>query len=106
MVLLLRAHLHLIFAHELIHLQRRDVLRQLLVTAAGILYWYHPAVWLLQAAARRDAEQATDAAVLALPTDGKPAVQHSAAYGEVLLHSMARARSLPLATGFSAPKRS
>jgi murein DD-endopeptidase MepM/ murein hydrolase activator NlpD len=100
-----QAHLHLIFAHELIHLQRRDVLRQLLVTAAGILYWYHPAVWLLQAAARRDAEQATDAAVLALPTDGKPAAQHSAAYGEALLHSMARARSLPLATGFSAPKK-
>ena len=100
-----QAHLKLILTHELIHLQRRDVLRQLLVTAAGILYWYHPAVWLLQAAARRDAEQATDAAVLVLSADGRAAAQHSAAYGEALLHSMARARSLPLATGFSAPKK-
>lgn len=96
--------LALIFTHELIHLQRRDVLRQLLLTAAGTLHWYDPAVWLLNAAARRDAEQATDAAVLAL-AGNDPSVQYSAAYGEALLQSMARARSLPLATGFSAPKK-
>ncbi len=96
--------LGLIFTHELIHLQRRDVLRQLLLTAAGTLHWYNPAVWLLNAAARRDAEQATDAAVLALAGENPP-VQYSAAYGEALLQSMARARSLPLATGFSAPKK-
>lgn len=104
-----QAHLRLIFTHELIHLQRRDVLRTLLLTAAGILHWYNPVVWLLAAAARRDAEQATDAAVLAREHAGfsgsAPALQHSAAYGEALLYSMARARRLPLATGFSAPKK-
>lgn len=104
-----QAHLRLIFTHELIHLQRRDVLRALLLTAAGILHWYNPVVWLLAAAARRDAEQATDAAVLAREhtgfSGGAPALQHSAAYGEALLYSMAHARSLPLATGFSAPKK-
>ncbi len=100
-------HLRYIFAHELIHLQRRDLLRGLLHTVAGILHWYHPAVWLLADAARRDAEQATDAAVLALfqKKDASEGGSCSAAYGEALLHSVVQGRTAPGAAGFSASKK-
>lgn len=104
-----REHLLYIFAHELIHLQRRDLARSLLQCAAGVLHWYHPAVWLLNAAARRDAEQATDAAVLALGGSGcfandLCAAGRSAVYGEALLHSVRRAAA-PLGAGFSVSKK-
>ncbi len=59
--------LFLVLSHELQHLRRRDVARQLLYTAAELLHWPNPLVYLLTGAGRRAAEQACDAAVLNAP---------------------------------------
>lgn len=34
--------------HELTHLRRRDPLKGLLALAAQVLYWFHPAAWLIR----------------------------------------------------------
>lgn len=55
-----------VLAHELVHVRRRDVLRQLLGRTVLALYWFHPLSWVAShvAAARR--EEACDEEVLAL----------------------------------------
>ena len=36
----------MVLAHELAHIQRRDVVWQLIAQVAAILYWYNPLVWV------------------------------------------------------------
>ncbi len=57
---------HVVLAHELVHVRRRDALRQLLGRTVLALYWFHPASWVAShlAAARR--EEACDEEVLAV----------------------------------------
>lgn len=57
---------HAVLAHELVHVRRRDALRQLLGRIALALYWFHPLSWVAShfAAARR--EEACDEEVLAV----------------------------------------
>ena len=57
---------HAVLAHELVHVHRRDALRQLIGRAALALYWFHPLGWVAShlAAARR--EEACDEEVLAI----------------------------------------
>ena len=59
---------HIVLVHELVHVRRRDTLRQLLGRAALALYWFHPLSWVAShlAAARR--EEACDEEVLAAGT--------------------------------------
>lgn len=54
-----------VLAHELVHVRRRDALRQLAGRAVLALYWFHPLSWVAShlAAARR--EEACDEEVLA-----------------------------------------
>ena len=56
---------HVVFAHELVHVRRRDVLRQLAGRVVLSFYWFHPLSWVAShlAAARR--EEACDDVVLA-----------------------------------------
>ena len=56
---------HVVLAHELIHVRRRDALRQLVGRAVLAIYWFHPLSWVASrlAAARR--EEACDEEVLA-----------------------------------------
>ena len=56
---------HVVLAHELIHVRRRDALRQLAGRAVLAIYWFHPLSWVASqlAAARR--EEACDEEVLA-----------------------------------------
>ncbi len=55
-----------VVAHELVHVRRRDALRQLLGRTVLAIYWFHPLSWVAShvAAARR--EEACDEEVLAL----------------------------------------
>lgn len=50
--------------HELQHYRHKDALGNLLMSAAGILYWFHPLVWYVQKEMRSDRELACDTSVL------------------------------------------
>ncbi|MDE2981518.1 MAG: 6-bladed beta-propeller [Gemmatimonadota bacterium] len=57
-----------VLAHELIHVRRRDVLRQLMVRAGLALYWFHPLSWVAAWLAATASEEACDEEVLAFGT--------------------------------------
>ena len=75
-----RADLEHILLHELAHIRRRDVAVQWLLTVAGILHWFNPAVWLAAARMRADREFACDADVLR-----RLGRDRGAAYGNTVL---------------------
>lgn len=50
--------------HELQHCKHRDALTNLLMNLAGVLYWFHPLVWLALKEMRNDREIARDSSVL------------------------------------------
>ncbi len=61
-----------LLVHELAHLVRRDHWVRWLETAAMLLYWWHPVVWLARKELREAEEQCCDAWVVwALPGAGK-----------------------------------
>jgi TonB family protein len=68
--------LRLVLAHELIHVQQRDCLFQLLMQIACALYWYHPLVWLAAAQFRKERERACDDGVLRLGISGPEYAGH------------------------------
>jgi uncharacterized protein (TIGR03435 family) len=54
-----------ILAHELCHVRRRDNLTAALHMVVEVLFWFHPAVWLIRAKLLEERERACDEAVLA-----------------------------------------
>lgn len=66
----------LVFAHELIHVQQRDCLFQLLMQFACALYWFHPLVWLAASQFRKERERACDDGVLELGISGPDYAGH------------------------------
>lgn len=79
-----RDELKLVLAHEAAHLKRRDLLWNLILTLACVLFWFHPLRWLARREWRLAVEQACDELALA-------ATQQSAAsYGALLLKVAAR----------------
>ena len=54
-----------VLMHEIIHVRRRDTLRQLLIRAALAVYWFHPLAWLASRLAASAREEACDEEVLA-----------------------------------------
>ena len=61
----------LILRHELTHLRHLDFLWSLCRTAAVILYWWNPFIWLAAICSKRDAELACDEAVAAGLSDAQ-----------------------------------
>ena len=57
-----------VLMHEIIHVRRRDTLRQLLIRAALAIYWFHPFAWLASRLAASAREEACDEEVLARGT--------------------------------------
>jgi beta-lactamase regulating signal transducer with metallopeptidase domain len=71
-----------LLAHELAHLRRGDHWVRLLEFVAGVIYWWHPAVWMARRQIHDFEEQCCDAWVLwALPASA-----HS--YGSALLEAV------------------
>jgi beta-lactamase regulating signal transducer with metallopeptidase domain len=55
-----------VLSHELIHVRRRDALRQLVRRTVLALYWFHPLAWIASRHATLASEKACDEGVLAL----------------------------------------
>lgn len=51
-------------AHELSHVQSRDVLKKLLLLSAALLHWFNPLAWVMYALCQRDIELCCDERVL------------------------------------------
>jgi beta-lactamase regulating signal transducer with metallopeptidase domain len=75
-----RAQLRHVFIHELMHLQRGDIISNWIVALVQALHWFNPIVWFAFFCMRQDRELACDAATLQhlAPSD-------HAAYGHTLL---------------------
>lgn len=65
-----------VLAHELIHVRRRDALRQVVGRAAVALYWFHPLSWPAWRAATIAAERSCDEEVLELGTRPSEYARH------------------------------
>lgn len=76
-----------IACHELLHVQRRDWLYELLEAAVVTVLWFHPGIWMLVGRIRLAREQVVDEATIRL-TDSRER------YVESLL-AVARARLFP-----------
>ncbi len=83
----------LILRHELTHLRHLDFLWSLCRTAAVIVYWWNPFIWLAAICSKRDAELACDEAVAAGLSDAQRLVYARA----ILAQAPRRAAALSLA---------
>jgi TonB family protein len=68
--------LRLVRAHELVHVQQRDCLFQIVMQIACALYWFHPLIWLAAAQFRKERERACDDGVLLLGISGPEYAGH------------------------------
>jgi beta-lactamase regulating signal transducer with metallopeptidase domain/uncharacterized membrane protein YkoI len=82
--------LHLIFAHELAHYRRRDLLVKLLSVIAVSIYWFNPLVYWLCSVIQAEGEACCDEAVL---RDAD--MDDRLFYGEVIIGMIARKSSPP-----------
>ncbi|MCY3968838.1 MAG: M56 family metallopeptidase [Acidobacteria bacterium] len=95
---------HVVLVHELIHVRRRDVLRQLVGRAVLSFYWFHPLGWVASRLAAVRREEACDEEVLAAGTRPSEYAGHllSLAEGGSLRRSVL---SLPMALRSSLERR-
>jgi beta-lactamase regulating signal transducer with metallopeptidase domain len=60
-----REHVRQVLAHELCHVRRFDAGVNILQVAAGILFWFHPLIWVANSMIRKERERCCDEAVIA-----------------------------------------
>ena len=82
--------LHAVVLHELIHVQRHDLVAQVAAQAACCIYWFHPMVWMAARQLRKERECACDDAVLS----GGVAAPDYAGHLLELARAMVQRRSL------------
>jgi len=75
-----------VLLHELAHLKRHDILGNWIATAAQVLHWFNPVVWLAMRRLRAERELAADHAALTALGEG-----HARSYGETILRLMSGA---------------
>ncbi len=66
----------IVFTHELVHVRRRDALRQLLGRVVLALYWFHPLSWVASRLAVASREDAYDEEVLSAGTRPSEYARH------------------------------
>ena len=66
----------IVLAHELVHVRRRDALRQLLGRVVFALYWFHPLSWVASRLAVESREDACDEEVLSIGTRPSEYARH------------------------------
>ncbi len=85
--------------HEMAHVRRLDALTQWLADVAGVVYWFHPLIWLAARAMRVERERACDDYVLqcgARPSD----------YAHDLLEIASALKPAPYAAALAMARRS
>ena len=68
--------LRLVLAHELVHVQQRDCLFQIVMQFACALHWFNPLVWLAAGQFRKERERACDDGVLRQGVSGPEYAGH------------------------------
>ena len=90
---------HLILAHELAHVKRRDLLWEAIGATVQTLFWFHPLVWWARREEKLAREQAADALVLAVTNAPR------AEYARVLLTTTLRHTPALAVGAFASPSR-
>lgn len=90
--------IRLVLAHELAHVERRDILWQLIARAAVALYWFHPLAWLGHRRMREERERACDDRVLSM---GVPAIDYATQLVEVASALAGRSNRIVGAVGIA-----
>lgn len=88
-----------VLVHEMAHVRRMDALTQWLADVAGVVYWFHPLIWLAARAMRVERERACDDYVLqcgARPSD----------YAHDLLEIASALKPVPYAAALAMARRS
>ena len=85
-----------VLTHELVHVRRRDALRQLLGRVVLALYWFHPLSWVGSRLAAASREEACDEEVLAAGPRPSEYARHLLALGATMSRGPA-VLSLPMA---------
>lgn len=65
-----------VLSHELVHVRRRDALRQLVRRVVLAVYWFHPLAWIASHLAAMASEKACDDEVLSLGTRPSEYARH------------------------------
>ncbi|HZZ28931.1 MAG TPA: carboxypeptidase regulatory-like domain-containing protein [Pirellulales bacterium] len=94
--------LRMVLSHELAHVQRRDVLWQLIARTVAAGYWFHPLVWIAVRSMRREREQACDNQVLLM---GITSVDYAAGLVEVAALLLGSKKTLTGGIGMIQPSQ-
>lgn len=68
--------IHIVLAHEMAHVVRRDWLVQTAAEVVRCIYWFNPILWIACAQMRQESEQACDDTVLEAGIDGRVYAGH------------------------------
>ena len=89
--------LEYVLFHEYVHIYRFDTMTKLIATAALVIHWFNPAVWVMYVLFNRDMELACDESVIKVSGE-----QSKSAYSLMLISMEAKKSGLlPLCNSFS-----